>query len=141
MHFMYCLITQTNKQTDRPVDRPIGQLTNRQTERTNLIDGQIYRWSNQPTSQPTDWQTDWQINRHTDRQGNICYDLKFTFTCIYNYSQPWPKLWVKASDWLSKQVERTQLTFTCSNSTIEHYKKVWNMFKVNNKNTRMTSQS
>ena len=29
----------------------------------------------------------------------------------------------------------TQLTFTCSTSTIETTEKVWNMFKVNNKNT------
>ena len=28
-----------------------------------------------------------------------------------------------------------QLTFTCSKSTIETYEKVWNMFKINNKNT------
>ena len=32
-----------------------------------------------------------------------------------------------------------QLTFTCSKSTIEHQKKVWNMFKVNNQSTRMAS--
>ena len=34
----------------------------------------------------------------------------------------------------------TQVTFTYSKSTIETQKKVWNMFKVNNKNTRMTSE-
>ena len=33
----------------------------------------------------------------------------------------------------------TQITFTCSNSTIETVKKVWNMFKFNNKNTRTLS--
>ena len=30
----------------------------------------------------------------------------------------------------------TQQTFTCSKSTIETLKKVWNMFKVNNKDTK-----
>ena len=32
-----------------------------------------------------------------------------------------------------------QQTFTCSKSTIKTLKKVWNMFKVNNKNTRTMS--
>ena len=39
---------------------------------------------------------------------------------------------------LSCVINRAQLTFTCSNSTIETVK-VWNMFKVNNKNIRMMS--
>ena len=33
----------------------------------------------------------------------------------------------------------SQLKFTCSKSTIGTLKKVWNMFKANNKNTRMMS--
>ena len=35
----------------------------------------------------------------------------------------------------------TQLTFTFSKSTIETLKKMWNMFKVNNKNAKMTSMT
>ena len=35
----------------------------------------------------------------------------------------------------------TQLTFTCSMSTIETLEKKLNMFKVNNKNTRTTSKN
>ena len=31
------------------------------------------------------------------------------------------------------------LTFTCSKSALKHYKKVWNMLKVNSKNIRITS--
>ena len=37
------------------------------------------------------------------------------------------------------EMQYPQLTFTCSNLKIETLKKVLNMFKVNNKNTRMTS--
>ena len=33
----------------------------------------------------------------------------------------------------------TQLTFTCPMTTIETLEKLWNMFKVNDKNTRTTS--
>ena len=35
--------------------------------------------------------------------------------------------------------EASQVTCICSNSTIETLEKVWTMFKVNNKSTRMTS--
>ena len=39
-----------------------------------------------------------------------------------------------------KRRDSTQLIFTCSSSTIETLKKVLNMFIVNNKNTRTTSE-
>ena len=35
----------------------------------------------------------------------------------------------------------TQLTFICSKSTIQTIKKMWNIFKVNNKNTRATTMN
>ena len=49
------------------------------------------------------------------------YDIVETFSCN------------------SASEECTQLTFTCSKSWIEALEKAWNMFKVNNTNTRTTS--
>ena len=40
---------------------------------------------------------------------------------------------------IQKAKTLTQLIFTCSKSTIETLKKMWNMFKVDNKITRTTS--
>ena len=81
-------------------------------------------------------------NRNTKKRSKLCSKL----TIIIPERHHWrhsgvfiiAKLHVYGYRFDKASLRLTQLTFTCSKSTIKIFKKVQNMFKVNNRNTRTT---
>ena len=69
----------------------------------------------------------------------------FLFCVKYNTGRKWVKINVLYKNFLDIFTRLiyvpTQLTFTCTKSTIQTLKKVWNMLNVKDKNTRTTSMT
>ena len=81
-------------------------------------------------------------NRNTKKRWKLCSKLTIKIPERHHWRHSGvfiiTKLHVYGYRFDKTSLRLTQLTFTCSKSTIKIFKKVQNMFKVNNRNTRTT---